>query len=323
MAFNISQKNYGINILKLLCCFLVVWIHLGVRGVNSNIAEITAFSDAFCRVAVPIFFIISGIYYERIKNIFDRIKSLIVLLIIPLMAHLVLMVIHGEKFDFFNIEWCVRLIIFNCLSPIAIHLWYILALIYSLVVIYHLEKHLKENLLFFIGFTLWLCSVFISYSQLNYMTRSWLFMGIPNIILGIFIARNYQPVKSKYLLGLIGIFVFLIFIEVLCRNHFFFVYSRDFLIFASPLGACLVVLFSTFSIQNEKFVTLNHLGDKLSGNIYLYHLIVFELISCLMPFNNIFLILLRPFIVFALCILMLLFKDMIFCKSKQILYKKL
>ena len=56
------MKNYnpGIGILKFFAAFLVVWIHLGVRGVGDpHVEQFTIYSDALCRIAVPLFFIIT------------------------------------------------------------------------------------------------------------------------------------------------------------------------------------------------------------------------------------------------------------------------
>ncbi len=54
---SIMHRNLGIDILRLICAFLVVFIHYPFQsGIGNDLS-------AICRIAVPIFFIITGFYY--------------------------------------------------------------------------------------------------------------------------------------------------------------------------------------------------------------------------------------------------------------------
>ncbi len=60
-AENSIQRNSGIDILKVICSFLVICIHKRFLGVAGE------YIRALSRVAVPVFFIISG-YYLQMKS---------------------------------------------------------------------------------------------------------------------------------------------------------------------------------------------------------------------------------------------------------------
>ena len=52
-----KNRNLGVDILKFLCAFLVVMIHAPIQGVSQ-------YTTPIARIAVPIFFMITGYYYS-------------------------------------------------------------------------------------------------------------------------------------------------------------------------------------------------------------------------------------------------------------------
>lgn len=71
-------RNTGFDLLKLLSAFLVVVIHYPPEIANSELLV------AFCRVAVPIFFMINGFFWQKVSsdhyiNGWFRIKKLLFL----------------------------------------------------------------------------------------------------------------------------------------------------------------------------------------------------------------------------------------------------
>ena len=53
-----KNRNLGVDILKFLCAFLVVMIHAPIPGVSQ-------YTTPIARIAVPIFFMITGYYYSN------------------------------------------------------------------------------------------------------------------------------------------------------------------------------------------------------------------------------------------------------------------
>lgn len=56
------QRNYSIDILKALAALLVICIHTGYPSVIGD------YVVALCRIAVPLFLLISGYYYQNVIN---------------------------------------------------------------------------------------------------------------------------------------------------------------------------------------------------------------------------------------------------------------
>ena len=58
---NIKRFN-GLDILKAICAFLVVFIHVPIQGFMKE------YLVALCRIAVPIFFMITGYFWSNDLN---------------------------------------------------------------------------------------------------------------------------------------------------------------------------------------------------------------------------------------------------------------
>lgn len=56
---NLENRAENIDILKAICAFLIVCIHVSFPG------KVGAYFTALTRVVVPIFFMISGYFYKK------------------------------------------------------------------------------------------------------------------------------------------------------------------------------------------------------------------------------------------------------------------
>lgn len=71
------QRNFSIDIVKTLAALLVICIHTGYPFVVGD------YWVAFCRVAVPLFLLVSGYYYQNVidkKKITAYYKKILLLL---------------------------------------------------------------------------------------------------------------------------------------------------------------------------------------------------------------------------------------------------
>ena len=55
-----KERYWTFDFLKFVCAFFVVCIHIKFPGAVGN-----AFQSTICRIAVPIFFMITGFFYSR------------------------------------------------------------------------------------------------------------------------------------------------------------------------------------------------------------------------------------------------------------------
>ncbi|MBU9848315.1 acyltransferase family protein [Rahnella ecdela] len=185
------------DIFRLVFILMVIAIHAGVFFGNPLLSFYTV--DGFFRVAVPIFFIINGFYFQ--KNVTDSFKfrkwlTRVVLLfvswqVIYLPLYLPLHDINSNHLAVFFSE-----LIFG-----YHHLWYIAAMASGGVGLYFLRNQSRIIFicvgLFFAGALLQYSRVFIKPDSLYYKVfsqywifRNGLFFGFPMMYIGSYLARH-------------------------------------------------------------------------------------------------------------------------------------
>ena len=208
-----DPRNYSIDLLKLLCAFMVVVIHADWTYKQAVMP--------IMRVAVPCFFIISGYFIcldnnkidERLsRSIWSIFKILIwSTLLFAVIREVVALYGHGTFFVP-SVHDIAIFIIFNE-NPFAGHLWYIGAYLYVLLAIKLVNKLNLWKFLFCITPILLLCDLaFGKYSFLlfnkgfeYYYSRNFLFVGIPYFSIGAYLQKknicNALSDKQLFLMG--------------------------------------------------------------------------------------------------------------------------
>ena len=188
------NRNSGVDTLKMICSFLVVCIHA-----RSSLC-ITPYVINVSRIAVPIFFMITGYYYHKgdDRGHKKKIISIVQLYLIAQFAYLIyefMLSVLIETREFFGLFTIKRLFLFlaiNETTPDSAHLWYLLALIYILVIAYFFDRKLNNISRIVISIVLILGSlIFGVYSNVFFgktytggVIRNWLFSGLPYFLLG-------------------------------------------------------------------------------------------------------------------------------------------
>lgn len=196
---NIKTRNRNVDVLKAVCAFLVVCIHAGFSG------KLGEYILLFARVAVPVFYMITGYYYRenRKRKQIVRIIVLIVqanLLYCFLKIVLALFTRHGivtYMESIVNLPNLWKLLVFN-VSPFSGPLWYLNALLYVLLLYgllidkYEIEKfeiHIVGVLLI-VGLVLGKYSFLIKMTFPSEVSRNAYFVGFPFFLIGRFMARH-------------------------------------------------------------------------------------------------------------------------------------
>ena len=133
-----TQRNSSFDIIKCVAAFLVVCIHYLPK---CNMMD--AYVNALCRTAVPLFFIISGYYYDRIKSAYKLKLYIIKIVKLTTFASLLYFIVCAIKpilegnitewlYITFSPQKLFYWLILNA-YPISDHLWYLYALIYAIV----------------------------------------------------------------------------------------------------------------------------------------------------------------------------------------------
>lgn len=321
------MKNYnpGIGILKFFAAFLVVWIHLGVRGVgNPQVEQFTIYSDALCRIAVPIFFTITGYYYLDIEQrIKPKLKKLIYTTTALAIVYGGLFVLSQSNISTFtpDFSWCFKFLLFNNFAPIGIHLWYLFALIYSLLFIYILREYVSENTIYLIALVLFITSCIINYTSYNEYVRTWIFIGIPNICLGLFLRQRFHYKNIRKISLTCFSLILLIILEAYLRKQLHIEAGRDMFIAQSFLAGGVMLLIINQPFKNNGIIALcGHLG-KHSDSIYYFHLAIYAFIASVLSFDRPLMIIIRPFITFILTLALSIAFTKIITQIKSIIKK--
>lgn len=335
-----NNRNIGVDILKLLCAFLVVLIHAPITGISLYITPLA-------RIAVPIFFMISGYYYtqtvnsekenKHIKKIFYLfISSNLIFFVWELIVDIVKeksLLSFTDKMT--SIDTYINFIFFNE-SPFSFHLWYIGAILYVLLIVKLLNKFNLIKILYYITpFLLLADIIFGKYSKVFFgcefsyiYLRNFIFVGIPNFTIGLFINQHKEQIKNFKLTKILSIAAIIVFaitsdIEkyLLVTNHLNA--SRDQYFSTTLLAIAVFILFTIIlNFRQSKFnLILSHLGQQYSLLIYLMHPILLTIFNQLVEkihFLNPIYQYTKPFIIFFATA----FVIFIYLKIKQLIKNK-
>lgn len=193
---NTPMRNYSFDTLKLICAILVIFAHTPQPEIWEN--QITP----LIRCAVPIFFMISGYFTYGKKDIthtiHKRIRQLLTIFgVVFLLYFSVFLIVNGKNsLEHLSVLLSHNFILLNTV-PFSMHLWYIAAYIYVLLIILLVERFNLYKWLFFITPILLLTGLLIGkYSEIllghyfppNY-TRNFLLTGLPFFTLGMIIKK--------------------------------------------------------------------------------------------------------------------------------------
>lgn len=208
----ITARDDSVDALKAVCAFLVICIHAPFPGTAGQ------YFNAICRIAVPIFFMITGYFYSdtTAKNReIKQIKKIFALLVeanlIYFLWKLFLSIVsHNETFfqETFTSTKLLKFLIFNE-SPFNGHLWYLGAILYVLIIVQIADKLNLRKILYWLtpilligDLILGKYSIVIWDKEFAYiLVRNYLFVGVPYFIIGIWVKDGLGKRLSKKTLG--------------------------------------------------------------------------------------------------------------------------
>lgn len=268
------MRNYSLDTLKFVCAIFVIFIHTP----QPEIWEI--YITPLIRCAVPIFFMISG-YFTYGKNnlihtLYKRIIHLITILGIVFFFYLsIFLIVNGkDSLEHLSILFSYNFFLLNSV-PYCMHLWYIVAYIYVLLIMLMVEKYNLYKWLFLLTPILLLTALTIGkYSGIilgnsfptNY-TRNFLLTGLPFFALGMIIKKAKQ-LPNIYISGTLCILFYILgIIEVINIKN-----SGDW--YATTIFLSLSIFISFINIKQVKDNIFSKTGRENSLYIYLLHFII-------------------------------------------------
>lgn len=287
----IKEKNYWIELFRLIACIMVISIHTTpFFEINSYISS--GVVNVISRVAVPFFFSLTGYFYinnlhkeEWSKNYTKKILKIYIIWSIvyfPLSIN-ILKKNHSGFLEIIGVY--LRNIIFG---GSYFHLWYLSALIFSVVVFNFFYKKFSFGKIQFLSIVLYLLGLLgttyygVLSNDLKYMmniyfrifigTRNGLFLGIPFLVLGATLAKleikNYS--LKKILKNILICYCFM-FLEIFFVKSLKLVNVYDTcLTLPFLMYNILIFLFNDYEkIKIKKYLEILFKIDTL--NVYLIH----------------------------------------------------
>lgn len=204
---SLQGRTDCVDLLKAYCALLIVIIHAPFPGTIGN------YITSLTRIAVPIFFMISGYFYKKDRLIL-QIKKIAVLFaeanLLFLLWDLLYGQLSGNRLDI-TFKSIMHFLFLN-VSPFSGHLWYLGAILYVLIFMWGIEQTKFKKVIFYVTPVLLLGDLILGkYSLLLLgkeipfiIVRNFLFVGIPYFAIGILMN------EKKFRIGVWGIPVFTI-----------------------------------------------------------------------------------------------------------------
>lgn len=181
-----NSRKDSFDVVKCFAAFFVVQLH-------TIPATVCPLLNVIARLAVPLFFLITGYYYTSIveKGKYGvQLKKIFLLAIASSLFYWIYygcMALKNNMFyqwfmDTFNSISILNWVLIND-TPGVGHLWYLYAMLYSFIAIYVIDK-LKIKVKWVIPI-LFLIGLYVGCKGWPYSWyRNWAFMGVPYILLG-------------------------------------------------------------------------------------------------------------------------------------------
>ena len=287
---NIRQS--GLDILKCICAFFVVWLHFG------SYTYINSIMIAVSRVAVPVFFMITGYFYnqiimseKQIKQLKKITKMIIFSNILYLFINICACLFNGKSIAEFllsdlSLKNIIKILLFN-LTPFssgyisASHLWYLSALLYVLLVALVLQRFNLFSIAYWCIPALLVGAIFLNNNDVflmgnnrYFLYRNFIFFGIPFFLIGHYINRYGLRLRRRTTVFLSCLYL----ITVIFENQGLILLglngNRE-IYLGTPFAAVSVFLlfltcYKDKPLRNsEKFLSV--IGLKYSSGIYIIH----------------------------------------------------
>ena len=293
------ERNRSLDILKALCSFMVVCIHATFAGTWGSVIS------TLSRVAVPLFFMITGYYYTHTKEQKREKKQLIKIFYLVCSSNVLFLVwtlfccwIKNESIVS-ALSWICSLkaiaysVIFN-ISFFQGHLWYLNAVLYVLLIVFLFEKKWNRQKLYPLIPVLILTNLVLgAYSSVilgaplkKLFTRNFLFIGLQYFLIGDMIYTRKIKMKTNIALILAMVFALVSLLENFLLNTFVSKGLKEFY-FGTAFSSIFCFIFAlqcNVKTSNPCNRLLCHIGAKLSTSIYILHPIVIAVLGQVVDF---------------------------------------
>lgn len=305
---SIGNKNYDlVDVLKFVFAFFVVGIH--THPFETFGEYLNLFSNEAFRLAVPFFFLCSGFFFfkklswgngklsakdkkENFKILFEYEKRLIILYLIWTFVYFAVSVLEYYKNGVLTLGSIKSYVVSIFLQGSYYHLWYVVALIIAVAVLYFLSRYLGIKFIIPIIPALWIVQIIIScrnqipifetiasFTDPLYIFQKVVFRALPLIGLGVTFVF-YRPKRKWNIISLIISFVFLIVGTLVINRWFLHKSDLMWLVLIPVITYFLFAFVSESAVQFENKSVFKTLRAQ-SSFIYFFHPAVITVIELL------------------------------------------
>ena len=210
MEIKIRSRNHGLDLLKYLCAFLVVCTHMSYLGKE--------WLEPLTRFAVPVFFMITGYFYEATRSRGRELAQIRKILKLTVLSNILFFlwsvlwtVIQGQPLTTYfrslaDVKVWLDFLLLND-APFSGHLWYLSALLYVLVLVWLFEKKWDRKKLYPLIPLLLAANLLLgTYAYPLFgltlpriYSRNFLFAGLPFFLLGDYFSTRTPKLSTPVL----------------------------------------------------------------------------------------------------------------------------
>lgn len=289
-----TSRYVGLDILKCICAFLIVCIHCPFPGVFGE------YFVAISRIAVPVFFMITGFFYQSTVKRNREKQQIIKILVLTATANVLFFLWKGFLSfisegtvatyisETFTIKNIIKFLVFND-SPFNSHLWYLGAILYVLLIVAVVRKLNLMRLFYILAPILLIGDLILGkYSNLLFhrefsyiIVRNWLFVGIPYFLIGVWLSSNADKLKETLTKGKLVFAMFFFFLTTLLERYFLVSMglntTRDHYLSTTLLAVAMFGFFLLYAKPEENIAA--RIGRQDSTWIYIIHPIIITVLG--------------------------------------------
>ena len=285
MGTQAASRNGNLDILKALCAFLIVCIHIKFPE------KMDFFVSPLDRCGVPIFFMITGYFYsfewnkkKKDKQIFKFLRIVVLVNLFYLIVNGGVAFIQGQSIGRYlsstvGVKQLILLLVTND-NAISGHLWYLSAILYVVLIfrLFPSLNQLGEKRYIIITSLLVGDLILGKYSALLFhrnvplwMSRNFLLVGVPFFWIGNIIREKQEGglrIRNSILAVAIAVFYITTILENLLLESGGVLATRDHAA-STTLMAVTVFLFAINATERKS--CLEYVGRNYSASIYYFH----------------------------------------------------
>ena len=303
-----EQKDYQtLDFIRIVASFFVVLVHVHLPIPHAY------YTMAWARFAVPVFYMINGFFLfrgtsskeDRLKMIRKTLLKISRITLFTILFYVIsnsaVCLINGQHplywlYSQFSLKILKELILYNHTDFLSHVVWYLLAYIYVLLILYLLTKfNLVRRVWFLIPFLITVNILHGEVIKLEWFYQgNWLITALPFILIGIYIRENPEFYKNLSL-PVLWILVLggsaITFVESLL-NYGQVLYLGT---IATALGLFIMGIRAKL-VWPQK---VSAVGRKLTIYIFIVHCSVRDFLYCIFGIPNELVVYLYPLIVFV------------------------